>query len=55
MPYFVAQNRTRSLATMAIKTAASGLPTADQARFTEAMETDLMGLNEGKRVRYHLN
>jgi hypothetical protein len=51
----VAQKMTRRPAAAAMKTAASGLPTPDQARFTEAVETDLMGLNEGNCARYRLN
>lgn len=51
----VAQKMTRRPAAAAIKTAASGLPSADQARFTEAVETDLMGLNEGNCARYRLS
>lgn len=51
----IARMMTRSVAVEAIKIAAAGLPTADQARFTEAVETDLLGLNEGNCARYRVS
>jgi fido (protein-threonine AMPylation protein) len=37
-----------------IKTAAEGLPTQDQQKFIEAVETELLSLHEGNFARYHI-
>ena len=49
-----AANRSDPMGALARRRAAEQVPPADQARFVEVVETELMGLHEGNIARYRL-